>query len=185
MPGPIRLAIKGVKKLDKYVANKFGPSNPSDGPVTTKEAAASPIDEEDQGTKASPEITGVPKDSANASSKIRSFYAIVIAGAALTVDYSMAMMSIQALYYSLNGPQKLYGLTYGVYDLAGMIFAPLWSWWSVKAGRFKTQFNSGNMISICGSIIYACSFIANAWWMMLLGRLFQGAGAATLGLGSG
>ncbi|KAL4528757.1 hypothetical protein Ndes2437A_g03301 [Nannochloris sp. 'desiccata'] len=185
MPGPVGLAIRGVKELDKYVSNKFGPTNPTDGPVTTKEATVSPIDEEGEGAKASPEVTGVPRDPANASSKKRSFYAIVIAGAALSVDYSMAMMSTQALYYSLNGPQKLYGLTFGAYDLTGMILAPIWSWWSDKSGRFKRQFNSGNVINICGNIIYACSYIANAWWMMLIGRLLGGAGLATLGLGSG
>jgi MFS family permease len=127
----------------------------------------------------------VPRDPANASSKKWSFYAIVIAGAGLSVDYSMAMMSTQALYYSLNGPQKLFGLTFGAYDLAGMILAPLWSWWSDRSGHFKRQFTTGNMINMCGNVIYACSYVANAWWMMLLGRLLGGAGLATLGLGSG
>jgi hypothetical protein len=41
-----------MQELDKYVSNKFGPSNPSDGPVTTKDAAVSPIDEEAEGAKA-------------------------------------------------------------------------------------------------------------------------------------
>ncbi len=97
----------------------------------------------------------------------------------------MSMMSAQALYYSLNGPQKLYGLTFGAYDLTGMLLSPVWSWWSDRTGRFKRQFNSGNLINMCGNIIYACSYVANAWWMLLLGRLLGGVGMATLGLGSG
>ena len=133
----------------------------------------------------SPELTGIPRDPKNARSKKMSFYAVVLAGAALSLDYSMSMMSIQALYYSLNGPQKLYGLTFGAYDLMGLILAPVWSWWSDRSSRFKRQFNSGNVINMCGNLIYAFAYAANAWWMMLLGRLLAGVGLATLALGSG
>ena len=41
-----------VQELDKYVSNKFGPTNPTDGPNTTTQAAEAPIDEEGDGAKA-------------------------------------------------------------------------------------------------------------------------------------
>lgn len=41
--------------------------------------------------------------------------ALLITGFALAVDFTMAMMSIQAFYYSLRGPQNLFGLTFGAW----------------------------------------------------------------------
>ncbi len=37
----------------------------------------------------------------------------------------MSLMSIQALYYVVGGNQRLYGLTFGSYDLTALVFAPL------------------------------------------------------------
>ena len=92
---------------------------------------------------------------------------------------------IQALYYSLNGPDHLYGLTFGSYDLTGLIVAPFLGSWADRRKIFKIPMILGIVINICGNIIYAFCFIADAWWMMLLGRLVAGVSTATLGLGSG
>lgn len=94
------------------------------------------------------------------------------------------MMSIQAFYYSLQGPQHLYGLTFGAYDLTGMLVAPFFGWWSDSTKKFKNQFLTGGMVNVVGNLIYAFSFLAGKWYMMLIARLVAGIGEATLGLGS-
>lgn len=62
-----------------------------------------------------PLYTGKPRDPANGRSKKRAWMALLITGFALAVDFTMAMMSIQAFYYSLRGPQNLFGLTFGAW----------------------------------------------------------------------
>jgi len=100
---------------------------------------------------------------------------------AFFADYTMSMMSIQAFYYAMQGPQRLYGLTFGAYDLTGMLMAPLFGAWSDKNGKFKAQFLSGGWINVAGNLIYAFTFLSGKWWMMLLARLVAGIGEATLG----
>lgn len=65
--------------------------------------------------------TGKPRQPANKRSKKRAWFALLITGFALAVDFTMAMMSIQAFYYSLRGPQSLFGLTFGAYDLGALL----------------------------------------------------------------
>ena len=127
----------------------------------------------------------VPKNRKNAATKRLSFLAVLLAGASLAIDYTMAMMSIQTLYYALQGPDHLYGLTFGSYDLTGMIMAPFFGFWSDRTKTFKLPFATGSAINVAGNLVYAFAYLANGWWMMLLGRLLAGIGLATLGLGSG
>lgn len=127
----------------------------------------------------------VPKNRKNAATKRLSFLAVLLAGASLAIDYTMAMMSIQALYYALQGPDHLYGLTFGSYDLTGMIMAPFFGFWSDRTKTFKLPFATGSAVNVAGNLVYAFAYLANGWWMMLLGRLLAGIGLATLGLGSG
>lgn len=151
-------------------------------------AAREPGDQdviEKQPVPAPAPLTGIPHDPRNATSKRRSFLALMLAGAALAVDYTMAMMSIQTLYYALQGPDHLYGLTFGSYDLTGMLLAPVFGFWSDKTGWFKIPFQTGAVVNMAGNLIYAFAYLANGWYMMLIGRLIGGIGLATLGLGSG
>lgn len=54
-------------------------------------------------------------------------------------DFTMSLMSIQPLYYVLDGPEHVYGLTFGSYDLTAMLFAPLFGYWTDLTGTFKKQ----------------------------------------------
>jgi MFS family permease len=96
----------------------------------------------------------------------------------------MAMMSIQALYYALGGPQRLYGLTFGSYDLTALIAAPILGILSDRYSVFKILFVCCFLINAAGNLIYAFTFLADRWWMMLVARLVAGFGAGALGLGS-
>jgi MFS family permease len=128
--------------------------------------------------------TGKPLNPKNKRSKKLSWMALLITGFALAIDFTMAMMSIQAFYYSLSGPQSLYGLTFGSYDLTALISAPILGFLADKFHTFKILFAACFLINACGNLIYAFAYLANAWWMMLLARLVAGIGAGALGLGS-
>ncbi len=108
----------------------------------------------------------------------------MITGFALAIDFTMAMMSIQAFYYALGGPERLYGFTFGSYDLTALIAAPILGILSDRYSRFKILFVTCFLVNAAGNLIYAFSFLEGHWWMMLLARLVAGLGAGALGLGS-
>lgn len=91
---------------------------------------------------------------------------------------------MQTLYYALKGPDRLYGLTFGSYDLTGIISAPIFGIWSDRIKGFKIPTMAGIVTNIIGNVVYGFCFLADAWWMMLLGRLIAGVATAILGLGS-
>lgn len=53
------------------------------------------IDEEAVGKAGAPERTGLPRDPANARSKKMCYTAVLVAGFALAIDFTMSLMSIQ------------------------------------------------------------------------------------------
>ncbi|GAB4814373.1 hypothetical protein N2152v2_001419 [Parachlorella kessleri] len=110
---------------------------------------------------------GVPLDPANAASKRKSYWALLIVGFALAVDYSMSLMSIQPL----------------CYDLSAALWAPVFGWWSDHTSTFKQQVLTGAALNAAGNFVYAFTVLVDDWWMMLIARLVAGIGAATLGLG--
>lgn len=129
-------------------------------------------------------LSDLPNDPGNAKTKRRSWIAVAILGAALCLDYTMAMMSIQALYYSLRGPDNLYGLTFGAYDLMGLITAPLFGYWHDATKNYALLFHISTLANVLGNFIYAFCYLGGAWYMMLIGRLIAGAATGSLGLGS-
>ena len=56
---------------------------------------AAPLDEEAVGKAGAPERTGVPRDPANAKTKSWCYRAVLVAGFALAIDFTMSLMSIQ------------------------------------------------------------------------------------------
>jgi len=128
--------------------------------------------------------TGIPTNPENGKSKKRSWYALLITGFALAIDFTMAMMSIQTFYYVLDGPERLYGLTFGSYDLTALLFAPVLGFISDKLSIFKVLFIMCFAFNAAGNLVYAFAYLAGHWWMMLLARLLAGIGASALGLGS-
>ena len=59
--------------------------------------------------------------------------------AGLAIDYTMSLMSIQPLYYTVAGPDSLYGFVFGSYDLTALLCAPLFGFWTDHSRRFKPQ----------------------------------------------
>ena len=118
------------------------------------------------------------------SCQVKSSRAIMLAGFALAIDFTMALMSIQTFYYALGGPKRLYGLTFGSYDLSALLVAPLLGLWNDTFKVFKIPILACLAMNGAGNLVYAMSYLGDAWWMMLLGRFVAGIGAAALALGS-
>ena len=131
-----------------------------------------------------PLVTGIPNDPKNRKLKRWSYFSIVMIGFALAIDFTMSMMSIQTFYYVLNGPQNLYGFTFGSYDLAALISAPVLGYLSDHLAKFKILIGVCLVLNGIGNLIYAFTYLGNKWWMMLISRLVAGSGAAALALGS-
>jgi MFS family permease len=129
-------------------------------------------------------VTGIPNDARNRSSKRSSYLALLLQGAAMALDFTMALMSIQTFYYVLGGPPRLYGFTFGSYDLTALLVAPLLGFVSDKTKKFKFLFLMCMIMNASGNLIYAFTFLGDEWYMMLIARLIAGVGAASLGLGS-
>lgn len=182
------------KKIRKHYQTKKGKEtttcDTADPPVVEETTGVNCPDlvPEGQGDEEQPEgdslYTGIPRDPRNKASKASSWYSLLITGFALAIDFTMAMMSIQAFYYALGGPERLYGFTFGSYDLAALIAAPILGTLSDRFSVFKILFVLCFLINAAGNLIYAFSFLEGHWWMMLLARLVAGFGAGALGLGS-
>ena len=165
------------------------------------------VDEEEP--PGDPLFTGKPLDPVNRRSKKHAWWALLITGFALAIDFTMAMvqslaqpvalsdadphlfarsfvrqMSIQSFYYSLRGPANLFGLTFGMYDLGALLTAPVLGYISDKYHVFKILFLVCLVVNAIGNIIYAFTFLSDAWYCMLIARLVAGVGAGALGLGT-
>ena len=146
--------------------------------------ARASMDPEQPGRDNDSLLTGIPNDPKNRSSKRSSYLALLFQGAAMAVDFTMALMSIQTFYYVLGGPPRLYGFTFGSYDLTALLVAPLLGFVSDKPKSFKPLFLLCMAINASGNLLYAFTFLGHEWYMMLIARLVAGVGAASLGLGS-
>lgn len=118
----------------------------------------------------SPALLDLPLDPKNAHTKKWSYYSLVIVGFALALDYSSTLMSIQPLYYLVNGPNNLYGLTFASYDLGALLFAPLFGYWVDRTEQFKMATLVGVALNAAGNYVYSFTLLAGEWWMMLLSR---------------
>jgi len=127
-----------------------------------------------------------PEEESIAKSKAQSYIALSIIGFGLAIDYTMALMSIQPLYYIVGGHDNLYGLVYGSYDLAGMLLVPVFAYLTIHVLKsFKRPLALGGIVNALGNLLYAFTMLIGNWWPMLVGRFIAGAGASTLAIGSG
>ncbi|KAL4425093.1 hypothetical protein ABPG77_010407 [Micractinium sp. CCAP 211/92] len=124
-----------------------------------------------------------PQSAANILSKKRSYFGVLLMAFVLAADWIATLVSVQALYYLQQGPKRLYGLTFGVYDLAALLAVLVFKSWSQKTGQYKAPMLAGALIAMAGNFIYACVVVANRWWVILIARAVSGAGSAAVFLG--
>lgn len=178
---------KEAKSATESGLDNVGEEDVSSGVVHVSDPDASAearMDPEQPGEDNDSLLTGIPNDARNRSSKRSSYLALLLQGAAMALDFTMALMSIQTFYYVLGGPPRLYGFTFGSYDLTALLVAPLLGFVSDKTKKFKFLFLMCMIMNASGNLIYAFTFLGDEWYMMLIARLIAGVGAASLGLGS-
>ncbi|KAK4537673.1 hypothetical protein CDCA_CDCA13G3698 [Cyanidium caldarium] len=105
--------------------------------------------------------------------------AIYVAGAALVFDFTATLMSIQALFYLLQAPSRLYGLTFAAYDITQFLFSPAYGLWADAYGLRLPQL-TGILVNQLGNILYAFTVLSKEWYVILIARFISGAGAAVL-----
>jgi hypothetical protein len=102
---------------------------------------------------------------------------------ALSIDYSLALISLEAYWIKTGGAKSLSGVAFGIYDCSTIFLTPMIAWFiNNKNLRYKTVFKTGLLVNIGGNIIYSLAYQANSWMMILLGRGIAGMGAATFPL---
>ncbi|KAL4431063.1 hypothetical protein ABPG75_006319 [Micractinium tetrahymenae] len=124
-----------------------------------------------------------PQSGANALSKKRCYFGVLLMGFVLAADWMATLVSIQALYYLMQGPKRLYGLTFSVYDLATLLAVLVYTPWSHKTGQYKMPMLLGTLVAMAGNFLYACVVVADRWWVILIARAISGAGSAVVYLG--
>lgn len=120
----------------------------------------------------------------------RTYATVMLVGAVCAFDFVATLISIQAFYYILEGPENLYGLAVGIYDILQLLAAPLFGIWSDRYG-YKAPLCVGVLCTSAGNLLYAMLFVihheANAstgWPWMLVARGIMGIGSAAITCGT-
>lgn len=100
---------------------------------------------------------------------------------ALSLDYSLGLISLQAYWVDVGGANNLLGLVFGLYDGFTIIVTPLVAWLiNHRYLKYKTVFIISLILNIIGNILYGFAHLAQTWIMILVGRIIAGLGAASL-----
>ena len=102
-------------------------------------------------------------------------------GFTMAVDYSIVLLSIQELWYSLGGSRSFFGFAFGSYALAQAIVSPLLGYLSDLRGlKFAVMLSL--ILNVLGNILYGFSVLAESTNMVLAGRFVAGLGAGSVPL---
>lgn len=102
---------------------------------------------------------------------------------ALTIDYSLGLISLQAYWTKLGGTEKLVGFVFGLYDASTIFVTPLLALMiNSNILKYKTVFMGSILINIIGNIFYGLANIVGLWIMIFIGRFISGVGAGSLPL---
>ena len=118
----------------------------------------------------------------------RNIAAIMLVGLVGAFDFTASLMSIQPYYIFLEGPERLYGLTFGCYDIAQMVAVPIFARFVDRTQRFQDCFVIGIGLTVIGNLLYALLFVIqnatgldnSGWVLMIIARFVMGFGSATL-----
>lgn len=100
---------------------------------------------------------------------------------ALSLDYSLGLISLQAYWIDTGGDKDLLGLIFGMYDGFTIVIAPIIAWLiNHQRIKYKTVFIISLILNIVGNILYGCAHSAQSWVLILIGRIIAGIGATSL-----
>eukprot|EP01062_Namystynia_karyoxenos_P052401 TRINITY_DN4195_c0_g1_i8.p1 TRINITY_DN4195_c0_g1~~TRINITY_DN4195_c0_g1_i8.p1 ORF type:complete len:927 (+),score=281.86 TRINITY_DN4195_c0_g1_i8:119-2782(+) len=97
----------------------------------------------------------------------------------MVLDFTVSLMSFQALYYLLRRSGENYGMVFGSYDATQLVAAPLMGYWASKRSMREVLLVSV-AVNVAGNFIYALAFWKYDWRYMLVSRLVAGLGSANL-----
>lgn len=115
--------------------------------------------------------------------KLLSTVAVHYFGFTMALDYSIVLVSVQELWYSLGGSNAYYGVMFGSYALAQAIISPLLGYISDLRGlKFAVMLSL--IVNVIGNVMYGLSVVSQSLNMMFFGRFIAGisAGSVTLAL---
>ncbi len=102
---------------------------------------------------------------------------------ALSIDYSIALITLQAYWTEVNGKDSMIGVIFGLYDGFVIIVTPIVALLLDRSYvSYKTIFITGLILNIIGNVLYSFAYVANTWVLILLGRIISGIGASILPL---
>lgn len=104
-------------------------------------------------------------------------------GFTMAVDYSIVLVSIQELWYSLEGSAVFYGFMFGSYALAQAVISPLLGYISDLRG-LKFAIMLSLVTNVTGNVLYGLAVLSKSLNVMFIGRFVAGlsAGSVTLAL---
>ena len=102
---------------------------------------------------------------------------------ALSIDYSIGLIVLQAYWSRVHGQENLVGVIFGLYDGFVIIITPIVAWLlNMNYLKYKTVFVVGLILNLVGNIIYSLAYALNTWVFILIGRIVSGLGASILPL---
>eukprot|EP01135_Chromosphaera_perkinsii_P001835 Nk52_evm14s211 gene=Nk52_evmTU14s211 len=122
-----------------------------------------------------------------------SSYVILLLGFLIMFDYGIVFISIQAYFHELApGLDRLYGVAFGVYDLATFLGLPFFGWLTNRIGM-KNTILFALLFNIGGNVLYSCAMVVHMpsdptatpgmWELIIVGRFIAGFGASCVALG--
>ncbi len=119
----------------------------------------------------------------NAVFAMNTIFVLCAISFALSIDYSLGLISTQAYWINTGGAKNLAGLVFGVYDGFTIIMTPLFAWLIDNKGfSYKSVFITCIVFNIVGNTIYSFAHVADAWIMVITGRAIAGVGATCVPL---
>jgi len=102
---------------------------------------------------------------------------------ALSIDYSVGLITLQAYWKHVHGAESLFGVIFGLYDGFVIIVTPAIAWLLNNTKlKYKFVFIVGLLLNIIGNVVYSFAFALDTWVLILLGRAVSGIGASVVPL---
>lgn len=116
-----------------------------------------------------------------ATKNLLSTIAVHYFGFTMALDYSIVLVSVQELWFSLGGSAAYYGAMFGSYALAQAIISPLLGYISDLRGlKFAVMLSL--VVNVIGNVLYGLSVVSQSLNMMFFGRFIAGLGAGSVTL---
>ncbi len=104
---------------------------------------------------------------------------VIAIGTCGSIEYAM-LMPVLNEYVSILGQSKLfYGFSMSCFSAARLLTMPILGYWSDKRPMLEPLIFSV-VVSILGNILYALAWGLDTAWLILVGRIFVGIGAANV-----